>query len=646
MIAWIFPTIVHAFCGFYVSSADTKLENDATRVVLMRDQTRTVLSMQNAYKGPVEAFAMVVPVPVVLQKENVKVLGKDIFERVDALSAPRLVEYWEQDPCQTEADKQRFMYAPSRGLGGLSGIGGGTADLGVKIEAKFEVGEYEVVILSAQDSSGLDTWLKSEHYKIPDGAEPYLRPYVEAGSKFFVAKVNPAKVHFEGGRAELSPLRFHYDSDQFTLPIRLGLLNSGGKQDLEVFILGQSRYEAANAANVFIPTNLDVNDATRANFSGFYASLFDNTLEKNPGAVVTEYSWSPASCDPCPVSPLTKEELATLGADVIPSSVWGEPGLDRNVKGVVQLDPATFTPAPPPQADRVIAATRSRMRACYQRGLRSDPTQTGRLSLSVDIASNGEVNAAKALSNTGLSAEVTSCVTHALLALQFDAPGKPTNAHVNMAFVLDQPQPAPQPNAPHVLLSVPDFTLTRLHTRYAKDALGQDLTFRVAKAIVGGREDRGADGKLSTTAADAQTGLARNVGSNTFQARYAIRHAWSGEVACKEPHRGIWGAPPNEPAPTAAAATKLAIAPRGGVAYASFLGPGSTVGASRASDAGATANADASTPNNDGSTSTAPSAPTQKRGCGCSVIGDSSAPVAPLFALFAFAIAMARRRAK
>src|SRR5215470_4216002 len=88
-----------AFCGFYVSGADTKLTNNATQVVLMRDGTRTVLSMQNNYQGPPQDFAMVVPVPVVLKKENVKTLSRDVFDRVDQLTAPRLVEYWEQDPC-------------------------------------------------------------------------------------------------------------------------------------------------------------------------------------------------------------------------------------------------------------------------------------------------------------------------------------------------------------------------------------------------------------------------------------------------------------------------------------------------------------------------------------------------------------------
>ena len=117
-------------------------------------------------------------------------------------------------------------------------------DLGVKIEAQFTVGEYEVVILSAEDAAGLDTWLRREKYNIPEGAEPVLRPYVTAGSKFFVAKVDTTKVEFKDGQAMLSPLRFHYDAQEFVLPVRLGLLNSSGTQDLLVHILAPGkRYE-------------------------------------------------------------------------------------------------------------------------------------------------------------------------------------------------------------------------------------------------------------------------------------------------------------------------------------------------------------------------------------------------------------------
>src|SRR3954449_5629843 len=90
LVALAMPRTAAAFCGFYVSGADGPLVNNATQVVLMRDGLRTVLSMQNNYQGPPEDFAMVVPVPVILQKENVKTLSKDIFEKIDKLAAPRL----------------------------------------------------------------------------------------------------------------------------------------------------------------------------------------------------------------------------------------------------------------------------------------------------------------------------------------------------------------------------------------------------------------------------------------------------------------------------------------------------------------------------------------------------------------------------
>jgi MYXO-CTERM domain-containing protein len=315
---------LRAFCGFYVAGAETELYNNATMVVLMRDGTRTVLSMQNAYQGPPQDFAMVVPVPVVLQKDDVKVLPDEVFDRVDKLAAPRLVEYWEQDPCNP-IDYDNMPVPTSMPVDMAVESDSPSRDLGVKIEAKFEVGEYQVVILSAKDSTGLETWLNQENYNIPEGAEPLLRPYVQSGSKFFVAKVDAKKVKFDqNGRAMLSPLRFHYDSPEFALPVRLGLINApdgqGSKQDLIIHILARGvRYQTSNYPNVAIPTNLDVKDETREHFGEFYASLFDHVLANNPKAVVTEYSWAANSCDPCPEPPMTLEELVTLGADVLPS---------------------------------------------------------------------------------------------------------------------------------------------------------------------------------------------------------------------------------------------------------------------------------------------------------------------------------------
>ncbi|MGE3647527.1 MAG: DUF2330 domain-containing protein, partial [Reyranellaceae bacterium] len=90
---------VSAFCGFYVGKADASLFNQASQVILARDGDHTVITMLNDYKGDLTEFALVVPVPVVLKREQVKVVDKKIFERIDGYSSPRLAEYYDRDPC-------------------------------------------------------------------------------------------------------------------------------------------------------------------------------------------------------------------------------------------------------------------------------------------------------------------------------------------------------------------------------------------------------------------------------------------------------------------------------------------------------------------------------------------------------------------
>jgi len=322
LLAMATPSTADAFCGFYVGGAGAKMFNNATQVVLLRDGTTTVLSMQNNYDGPAENFALVVPVPEILQEENVKTLQRSAFDRIDGLSSPRLVEYWEQDPCIPDRPrKQRIVRAAKKRSKAKTGGAGGAKDYGVTVEGEFTVGEYEIVILSAKYSLGLYDWLTDNNYNIPKGAKKVLRPYIAQGMKFFVAKVAIDKVKIdESGKTMLSPLRFHYTSEKFQLPVRLGLLNSKGTQDLVIHILARNqRYEAANYRNVTIPTNIAVRDRTRDEFATFYASLFDRVIRKKRRVVVTEYSWMATKCDPCPAGfpGLTRNHIATFGADVL-----------------------------------------------------------------------------------------------------------------------------------------------------------------------------------------------------------------------------------------------------------------------------------------------------------------------------------------
>ena len=148
--------LLFSFCGFYVSKADGTLKNKTSQVILVRDGNKTVITMYNDFKGDTKDFAMVVPVPVVLRKDDIKVVDQSIFQRLNDYSAPRLVEYWDQNPCYDYESNnlKRSMSVSDMKEVSVAGALAGKAN-GVKIEAQYLVGEYDILILSAKESSGL-----------------------------------------------------------------------------------------------------------------------------------------------------------------------------------------------------------------------------------------------------------------------------------------------------------------------------------------------------------------------------------------------------------------------------------------------------------------------------------------------------------
>ena len=110
------------------------------------------------------------------------------------------------------------------------------------------------------------------------------------------------------------------------------------------------------------------------------------------------------------------------------------------------------------------------------------------------------------------------------------------------------------------------FTLTRLHARYGKNTVGEDLVFRAATPIVGGREMMMNEGENPDASGQRLERGARQdpSGMNNFQARYIIRHPWTGAIACEHPQRGVWGGPPGGGEPPIRPAMQIAFAPRDG----------------------------------------------------------------------------------
>ena len=318
-----------AFCGFYVGKADTKLFNKASEVAIVRHKDKTVITMANDFTGDVKEFALVVPVPTLLEKDQIHVGDPAVLKHLADYSAPRLVEYFDENPClHDELMERRSMDA----MKSMAPTAGSPRErekaLGVTVEAQYTVGEYDILILSAKESNGLETWLTENGYRLPNGASSVLHSYLKQGMKFFVAKVNLGE-QAKLGLTHLRPLQIAFESPKFMLPIRLGTVNADGAQELFVYFLTkQGRVETTNYRTVRLPDAQELPLYVKDRFGDFYRDLFTQQVKReSERGVFMEYAWDMNWCDPCAANPLSAEELRGLG-------VFWQDGNGRMGKGI------------------------------------------------------------------------------------------------------------------------------------------------------------------------------------------------------------------------------------------------------------------------------------------------------------------------
>ncbi len=310
-----------AFCGFYVAKADASLFNNKSEVIIARHNGQTVITMSSDFQGDVKDFAMVVPVPVVLQRDQIRLAEQALFSRLDAYSGPRIVEYYDESPCYDKLEEEYMLDDVA--------VGSVTAteaprqskrdkDLGVTIVESYSVGEYDILILSAEESDGLQTWLTENGYKVPEKAAGVLAPYIKSDMKFFVVKVNLDR-NPRLKANNLRPIQMTFRSQKFGLPIRLGMANAQGDQDMIVYAFSsEGRIETTNYRTLELPSDKDIPLFVQQDFGDFYTQTFAQSYRQNPKAVWVEYAWDLdgsnfVKCDPCPVQPPAYADLREAG---------------------------------------------------------------------------------------------------------------------------------------------------------------------------------------------------------------------------------------------------------------------------------------------------------------------------------------------
>lgn len=323
-MALAIPT-ADAFCGAYAGSAGADIYNSVSEVAIVRQNGRTTLSVSNDVDGVAgSTFAMLVPVPVILAEEDVHVLNQGVFDTLDAYTRPRLVTYTCDDFAPTYEDPCLDDWNLKNAAQEMTSVGDSataTPSYDVDVEAEFIVGEYEIVVLSAEDSDDLFGWLTNEGFQVSRATEEAVQEYLDAGSYFFAAKVNADAGIGDGD--VLSPLQFSYDSDVFSLPIRIGTAASKGVQDLLVYAVtdfADGSVAISNYPQISFEDECMLGEDFATDFGAdigaYYQDAFTEAYEETPGADwMMEYGWGNGHCDPCTGEAPDEKLLATVGFD-------------------------------------------------------------------------------------------------------------------------------------------------------------------------------------------------------------------------------------------------------------------------------------------------------------------------------------------
>ncbi len=293
-----------AFCGTYVGPVGSSLENQAAQVILAREDERTVLTLANDYTGSEANFGIVIPVPEVLDADDVSLPDPELFAAFDLYAAPRIVSY------SCEELHGTWDYSTTADTGTASS--GGDPANGVVVESSFSAGEYDIVVLSATGSEGLVGWLDANGFSLSASAQPIIQTYIDQGQYFLGAKVNLDSL--PPGQSFLSPLQLRYSSASFGLPIRIGTTVSPGEQEVVIHFLTPSsdgKVAISNYSEGSLEDECMMPDSV-TDYNEFYEGELESTFDS--AIWLTEYAWDLGSCDPCSAEPPTEDQLIAAGA--------------------------------------------------------------------------------------------------------------------------------------------------------------------------------------------------------------------------------------------------------------------------------------------------------------------------------------------
>jgi hypothetical protein len=225
-------------CGGMFCDSVAPVDQAAERIVFAFDGTELTTEVQITYQGQDDNFAWVIPVP---EEPELFVSNDAVFTQLANATLPT----W-----TLQSDNKGVTIGCAQDYAMKGEVDSATAGDdrgGVSVVSEGTVGPYETVVLQADDSATLVTWLQEQGYSLPSDLDAVLEPYVASGQYFVALKLSSDK-----DAGDLAPLGMRYPATAASIPIQLTSIAAIPDLPLEVFVLGPSRAVPDNYLHVQI----------------------------------------------------------------------------------------------------------------------------------------------------------------------------------------------------------------------------------------------------------------------------------------------------------------------------------------------------------------------------------------------------------
>ena len=250
---------------------------DQRAVIIDRGGAETIV-LQTGYDGDASEFAWVIPTPTQLAGAGaVGTADPDLFRALDDLTAPR-------------------YYQPAGGGSGVCGCSASDGSDGAGPPARgdvtlwdsFSVENYDIAVLSAQESNDLATWLDDNGYGLSAGAENVLSYYVGRQWFFVAIKLRPSQVGGGGGAEELRPLALTFATSELVFPMRISRVSTTERVEVLLYVISDHRVRSSN----YETAEIEARSTWRGDsFEAVYDGWFERTITNAGGtALVVEFA--------------------------------------------------------------------------------------------------------------------------------------------------------------------------------------------------------------------------------------------------------------------------------------------------------------------------------------------------------------------